>query len=357
MKFVFRVDASFEIGSGHTMRCLTLADALKDRGHDCEFIVREQPGHLISLIERQGYHTYVLPVFKSIKQPTSEYSHSHWLLGGEQRDSEDTLAVVKSLNCDWLIVDHYGIGATWEHQLRSDCQHILVIDDLADRPHECDLLLDQNIGRQSADYDALVPKECVRLIGPKYALLRPEFAMWREESLSRRRQRTELRQLLISLGGVDKDNVTGDVLDALEISSLPDSLTVTVVLGQQNPWHEKIQQQSASSRFKVRVKQGVSNMAELMSQADVAIGAAGSTSWERCCLGVPTIMLVLAENQRGIAQSLAEEGVAILTEVSQLHEAFSLVTNGELRLAMSSKAAELNDGSGVSDIVNKLQGK
>ena len=360
MKFVFRVDASFEIGSGHTMRCLTLADALKDRGHDCEFIVREQPGHLIALIEEKGYLVHALPLPESVTAAPDEYVHSHWLPGGQQQDSEDTLAVLQPNGCDWLVVDHYGVGAPWETRLRKACRHVLVIDDLADRAHQCDILLDQNMGRRADDYDKLVPKECVRLIGPQYALLRPEFAKWREESLSRRRQRTELRQLLISLGGVDKDNVTGDVLDALEASSLPDSVTLTVVLGQQNPWSKQIQQQAASSRFKVTVKQGVSNMAELMSQADVAIGAAGSTSWERCCLGLPTIMLVLAENQKEVARYLTELGAAISVKVSSEDSDCLAVKLDKLRdenflRGLVDASSRLIDGKGAERVLDRLE--
>lgn len=356
MKVVFRVDASFEIGSGHTMRCLTLADALKDRGHDCEFIVREQPGHLIALIEDKGYRVHALLLPELATSSPDEYTHSHWLPGGQQQDSEDTGAVLQPNGCDWLVVDHYGVGAPWETRLRKACRHVLVIDDLADRAHQCDVLLDQNMGRRVDDYDKLVPKECVRLIGPQYALLRPEFAKWREESLSRRRQRTELRQLLISLGGVDKDNVTGDVLDALEASSLPDSVTLTVVLGQQNLWFEKIQQQAASSRFKVTVKQGVSNMAELMSQADVAIGAAGSTSWERCCLGLPTIMLVLAENQKDIASSLHEAGASVSVDVDNIAPTIErlLETSAEPNL-MSIRASVICEGKGTMQLIDLLE--
>ena len=355
MKVVFRVDASFEIGSGHTMRCLTLADALKDRGHYCEFIVREQPGHLIALIEEKGYLVHALPLPESVTAAPDEYVHSHWLPGGQQQDSEDTLAVLQPNGCDWLVVDHYGVGAPWETLVRKACRHVLVIDDLADRAHQCDILLDQNMGRRADDYDKLVPKECVRLIGPQYALLRPEFAKWREESLSRRRQRTELRQLLISLGGVDKDNVTGDVLDALEASSLPDSVTMTVVLGQQNPWLEKIQQQAASSRFKVTVKQGVSNMAELMSQADVAIGAAGSTSWERCSLGLPTIMLVLAENQEMVGRNLVEQGAVLQVDAATIKssENLEIIVDKLWKNArlIAERAASVTNGAGYCKVI------
>ncbi len=356
MKIVFRVDASFEIGSGHTMRCLTLADALKDGGHECEFIVREQPGHLIALIEDKGYRVHALPLAELATSSPDEYIHSHWLPGGQQQDSEDTWAVLQPNGCDWLVVDHYGVGAPWETRLRKASRHVMVIDDLADRAHECDILLDQNMGRRAGDYENLVPKACLRLIGPQYALLRPEFVVWREASLSRRRQRTELRELLVSLGGVDKDNATGDVLDALEASSLTDSVTLTVVLGQQNPWFEKIQQQAASSRFKVTVKQGVNNMAELMSQADLAIGAAGSTSWERCCLGLPTVMLVLADNQRSIARGLDKVGASVSTEVNNVALKVDGLTKSSLQLdSMSKNASAVCGGKGVIQLVSIME--
>lgn len=359
MKVVFRVDASLEMGSGHTMRCLTLADAFEKRGHTCQFIVREQPGHLIKLIKSNGYLVHVLPVLESEHAGIGEYPHSDWLLGGQQKDSEDTLAVIDSEVCDWLIVDHYGIGASWENKLRKVSRHILVIDDLADREHNCDVLLDQNLGRSEDDYDGLVPSGCRRLIGPKYALLRPEFSEWREKSLARRRHQTELHQVLISLGGVDKHNVTGDVLDALETSSLSDSVGFTVVLGQQSPWFEKIQHQAARSRFDVKVKQGVTNMAELMSQADLAIGAAGSTSWERCCLGLPAIMLVLARNQADVASHLNELGAAVSVDASReitcyLALKLNMFQDKVFIENMVDISSALVDGRGVDRVVDSL---
>ncbi|WP_258807275.1 UDP-2,4-diacetamido-2,4,6-trideoxy-beta-L-altropyranose hydrolase [Pseudidiomarina sp. CB1] len=357
MKVVFRVDASLEMGSGHTMRCLTLADALKTQGHECEFIVREQPGHLINLIKSKGYIVRVLPqLYSDLTTDIDEYSHSHWLPCGQQQDSEETLSALDRSDCDWLVVDHYGIGAQWEKRLRKVCRHILVIDDLADREHQCDVLLDQNIGRKTGDYDGLLPHKCLRMIGPQYALLRPEFVKWRKESLARRVQQTELRKILISLGGVDKDNVTGDVLDALEVSSLSDSVELTVVLGQQNPWLEKSQGQAALSRFDVTVIQGVTNMAEVMSHTDLAIGAAGSTSWERCCLGLPTVMLVLADNQKGIAKGLEKARASIVVGVANITSTIEglLKDPVEMRL-MSERAEAVCDGSGVIHLINVLE--
>src|SRR5690606_35975420 len=187
---------------------------------------------------------------------------------------------------DWLIVDHYALDARWESQQKDFCGRLAVIDDLASRPHSCDLLLDQNLGRRMQDYSHLVADNCELLIGPDYALLRPEFISARKHSLERR-EKPVLRNLLISMGGVDKDNVTSHVLEALKPCLLPNDTRISVVMGANAPWAGLVQQQAAMMPWCTEVVFNVDNMAQRMAESDFAIGAAGSTSWERCCLGLP----------------------------------------------------------------------
>jgi UDP-2,4-diacetamido-2,4,6-trideoxy-beta-L-altropyranose hydrolase len=358
MRVVFRVDASLEMGSGHLMRCLTLADEIKARGHECHFISRQQPGDLIELVKEKGFTAHVLPECDVTGQ--GGLSHSNWLKGGQQQDFCDTEAMIKTLLPDWLIVDHYGIDANWEQLARIYAKRILVIDDLADRQHDCEVLLDQNLGQSDEKYRHLTPPGTTLLTGADYALLRPEFAQHREESLTARYNNTQIDHILVTMGGVDKDNVTAKVLSALEKSALRAQTQVTVVLGTQAPWLSKVKMQAEKSRLNTQVLSGVNNMAELMSQSDLAIGAAGSTSWERCFLGLPTIVCVLADNQQEIANALQESKAAVTVLGdnirAQITEAVNrFLVDPETLKFMADKASYIVDGKGVNRVVERLE--
>lgn len=360
-KVGFRCDASIQIGSGHVMRCLSLADELARQGAQCFFICREHKGNLIEVLQQRGYQVYVLPLENDVaieSQGKSALTHSHWLASSQHRDAELSRSVVETLQPDWLIVDHYALDASWEKEMHPFCKKLMVIDDLADRQHACEVLLDQNFGRNPQDYAALTPAECQLLCGSMYALLRPEFAKWREYSLEQR-QHNKLASILINLGGVDKDNITSKVLKALRTKALPDHCAITVVMGSTSPSIAAVKQQAAIMPWPTAVKVAVDNMAELMANSDLAIGAAGSTSWERCCLGLPTIMLVLADNQRGIADALEKAGAAQRFDLALLeseplalgHCIASVVT--KLR-EMSRVASSITDGLGASRLARVL---
>lgn len=365
----FRADASLEIGSGHVMRCLTLADALQARGGQCHFLCREHPGHLCELIEARGYPIHRLPQegrdTDTAVTPGAETepAHGHWLGASWSQDAEACLPLLAELTPAWLVVDHYALDHRWESAvldgLAGSRPRLLVIDDLADRQHIADLLLDQNLGRQVEDYRGLVPEDCRVLAGPRYALLRHEFREWREASLNRRSREPRLQRLLINLGGVDKDNVTGQVLDALTTCDLPADLQISVVMGASAPWRESVTAQAGALPWPTEVVANVSDMARRMAEADLAIGAAGSTSWERCCLGLPTLMVVLADNQRGIAQSLEEGGASLTVDLADLPTSLArhlavITAPGALAL-MSEHATDLVDGAGVTRLLAKLQ--
>lgn len=360
MKAVFRTDASLAMGSGHVMRCLTLADALKARGSDCRFICRPHAGHLLDLIRRRGHAALALPAPEPA--PSAEASpYAAWLGGSWQDDAEQTAALLDDGAADWLIVDHYALDARWENALRSRCRQLLALDDLADRPHDCDLLLDQNLGRQDSDYAGLTPAHCERLTGPAYALLRPEFAALRDVSLARR-QAPALRHILVSMGGMDQPNATGAVLQALQTTPLPSDCRLTVVMGAGAPWLEQVRELAARLGIPARVAVNVNDMARLMADCDVAIGAAGGTAWERCCLGVPTAVAVLADNQRAIAESLAAAGVGVLlgtvAEIAgRLPVALSLLGDPGKLADMSARAGRLTDGQGSLRVLEKMVGR
>jgi UDP-2,4-diacetamido-2,4,6-trideoxy-beta-L-altropyranose hydrolase len=357
MKIAFRTDASLQIGTGHVMRCLTLADSLRERGATCTFVCRAHTGHLLQLIEQRGHATVALPAGEDIYQAPADPTHAAWLGAHWSADAEQTREALGNALVDWLVVDHYALDRRWEQTLRPHCRKLMVIDDLADRPHDADLLLDQNLGRASNDYDGLLAPHTQTLIGPRYALLRPEFAQWRAYSLERREQ-AQLRNLLITMGGVDKDNATGQVLQALQSCELPEDLRITVVMGPHAPWLAQVQALAAQVHWPTQVLVGVSNMAELMADSDLAIGAAGSTSWERCCLGLPTVMLVLAENQKGAACALTHLGAALsVSELAHLNgELQRLIKQAnKARLATLSKhSAEICCGIGSQIASNHL---
>ena len=362
MKVAFRADASLDIGTGHVMRCLTLADALSQKGAEIHFICRKHTGNLVSHIESKGYFVHALEVLETPISDSScaDYNkenllfHSHWLGSSQEEDAYDCKLILENIQPDWLIVDHYGIDKTWQVALKGIYKKLMVIDDLADRHHQCDLFLDQTYGRLAQDYQGLVPVTCQILLGSQYALLRPEFAQWREFSLKRRAQ-PQFKKILVTMGGVDPGNVTSRVLDALKICDLPKDMEIMVVMGVTAPHLEKLKNQAQTMPYKTQVKSSVENMAEIMANADLAIGAAGATTWERCCLGLPSILMVLAGNQKEIANLISEAGAAIKLELNELNDLCDCLYKSLNNLEkISLNSASITDGRGVNRIVENM---
>jgi UDP-2,4-diacetamido-2,4,6-trideoxy-beta-L-altropyranose hydrolase len=361
VKVAFRADASLEIGTGHIMRCLTLADALREQGAECRFLCRAQPGNLIDLLQQHGYrvHTIVGSDANATESAsTAPLQHAGWLGGSQQQDAAACATVLAETPADWLIVDHYALDTSWERALRAHCNKLMVIDDLADRAHRADLLLDQNLGHTTDDYALLVPDACTLLIGPEYSLLRPEFAQLRAYSLARRGH-PQLHRLLVNLGGIDKDNITVQVLQALEDCKLPDNATITVVMGSTAPWVDQVRQQAARMRWTTEVIVGTGEMARIMAESDLAIGAAGSTSWERCCLGLPSLVVPVAANQVHSANLLQQAGAVHLLApdtglATSLRQAMENVDRTDTLATMSHAAAQLVDGTGASRVAETV---
>ena len=340
------------------MRCLTLADALRERGARCTFICRAHPGHLLDLIAQRGHHAVALCSRSNVTVPVPEDSaYTDWLGTDGLTDAHETREALGIQSVDWLVVDHYALDRRWEQILRPHCQKLMVMDDLADRHHDCDLLLDPNLGRSTQDYAAFIHADTATFIGPQYALLRPEFAQLRQQSLSRRAL-PQLKHLLITMGGVDKNNATGQVLQALASCHLPTDLRITVVMGPQAPSLEAVQQQAAIFPRPTQVLVGVSDMAQRMADSDLCIGAAGGTSWERCCLGLPTLVLVLADNQLPGAKALEKAGAALLlTSAQEFPPVWARFLSGSAMAQqknMSQAAAAISDGLGVERIVSTM---
>lgn len=360
MKVVIRTDASLRIGTGHVMRCLTLAKALVEKGAEVGFICRDHEANLIDKIQTEGFEVFTLITKnnshseRSEESPAPKLAHADWLSVSQQQDANDCQSILEKIKPDWLIVDHYAIDQAWQLALKPYYQKLIVIDDLGDRHHLCDLLLDQNYGATKSKYQGLVPEACKVLAGANYALLRPEFAQWREYSLKRRVQHPEVKTILVTMGGVDPDNYTGRVLQQLAKTELNTSTEIVVVMGATAPHLASIQQQTENMPLKTTVKTNVTNIAEIMANADLAIGAAGATTWERCCLGLPTIQLVIAENQRQIAFALAKDNIIVLME--QIEELPGLVESTKANLnALSERSANVTNGLGCQRVVECLQ--
>ncbi len=348
MKVVFRVDASLQMGTGHVMRCLALAQALKYNEANVEFICRKHEGSLIDKIRLNGFNVHELEVLEEVDD---KLAHSHWLGATQQQDADDCLDILKAEKTNWLIVDHYALDEQWQKRLKPYCKKLMVIDDLADRKHQCDVLLDQNFGRSYQDYKDLVPASAKLLMGSEYALLRPEFEKYRQYSLDRRKDE-KFKKLLINMGGADKDNITGKVIERLQVAKLSKDVEITVVMGKTAPHLTSVITSANNLPYRSEVKVDVDNMAELMANADIAIGASGATTWERCCLGLPTIQLITAYNQTFIARKLNKINAIKLVEIDDVVE--NLENFQYWMKSTGESASKVTNGTGIKYILEYL---
>ena len=354
-KVAIRVDASSQIGTGHFMRCLTLAEALKQQGVHIRFVCRELPAHLGDMLADKAMELARLEAPEGM-QSAGGIAHAHWLGVSQARDVQDTIEVLSDKIWDWIIVDHYALDFRWESMLRKVARKILVIDDIADRQHDCDMLLDQNYYTDmQTRYTGKVPAHCQLLLGPRYALLREEFRQLREQAKPRS---GSVRCILLFFGGVDVGNYTERAIEALSEMDVPD-LHVDVVIGAQHPCRGQIEATCAQHGFICHVQ--TDRMAELMAAADLAIGAGGSASLERCCLGLPALLVALADNQVDIAKALDSAGACIYlgtketTNTLTIQRAIANLSDKYDHLELISRhAASLVDGMGVNRVYQEL---
>lgn len=316
---VFRCDASPQIGGGHVMRCLTLAGMLRDLGWACGFATSPQTPGTVPALSGSGF-----AVADSAAMTT------HWP------------------SADLLVVDHYGLEASFERSARPWAKRILAIDDLANRPHAVDLLLDQTHGRAPSDYAAW--HNGAMLLGATYALLRPSFQQARAVALARRAG-NEVARILVSFGAVDAVNATAMAMEAIALAA--PGCAVDVVLGSSAPHLADVRLRVADMPM-AALHVDVDNMAALMTDADLALGAPGTSAWERCCLGLPTLMLAVADNQHANADALQAAGAACNLGwhadanapmlAAAIHD---FAGDGDKRRVMAQRAAALCDGRGA----------
>lgn len=354
MRIAIRVDASTEIGTGHFTRCLCLADALKIRGARIRFVSRQLPAHLQRSLASAGHEFFPLSSIP-VEPSLGETAHAQWLGTSQQADARETSEILADVIWDWLIVDHYALDARWESALRRVAKNIFAIDDIADRKHDCDLLLDQNLYfHAESRYTGKVPPGCELLLGPRYALLREEFSMFH----GRTRPRTgPVKRALIFFGGVDTQDYTGRVVDTLGNIAMS-AVHVDVVIGTQYALRRQLESKCVKYGFSLHIQ--TARMAELVMAADLAIGAGGSAIWERCCLGLPTLSFSVADNQKEQVADAALSGLLYAPEVEgefgsaiQCHVR-ALMENYHLRYVISRNGMEAVDGCGLLRVMERL---
>ncbi|PJC86299.1 UDP-2,4-diacetamido-2,4,6-trideoxy-beta-L-altropyranose hydrolase [Vibrio sp. HA2012] len=309
MKVVIRVDASVWIGSGHVMRCLVLADALQSHGCSVSFACLPQNGDMKAFISQRGYQVIELTPPKVFQTPKHSSDYEAWLQKSQAKDAIDFLECVR--DADLVITDHYGIGKSWHDIIKAkrDC-FIVAIDDLV-REHNADLIVDQTLGRTACEYQT----NGVALTGTKYALLNDKFALVRPQA-EKRKFHFSKPKVLISMGGVDMPNATMSVLQSL-VGCV--EAEFSVLLSKRSP-NFKVVSDWCAKHDEVHHIEFVSDMATMMLEHDVAIGAPGSTSWERACLGLPSIIIPLADNQKEICKQLVEYGIGIEVLLNEVEE-------------------------------------
>lgn len=333
---VFRCDASPRMGGGHVIRCLTLGHALHQLNWQILFAV--SPGTLITL-------------------PQLSQSGMAFV---EVGSSPDAFKAAAPNGCDLAIFDHYEWAAEQHRPCRGWAKQILVIDDLANRAYDADFLLDQTLGRKPEDYQDLVPNACRILAGAHYALLRPEFAQLKEAAYARHSSSRPLKRILISMGMMDADNLTQRALDGLAQLEIP--FEVDLVLTKNAPHFASISKFSKASALNIVVHDDGADMGQLMAVADLSIGASGVTALERCCLGLPSIVIVLADNQSQIAKNLHDTGASInlgwheTVSPDDIKKAIqSLLSDEPLYMHMVDKSTSLCDGTGTNRIISELR--
>ncbi len=323
-RILFFADGGPEIGGGHVMRCLTLARALIGRA-DCAFVATPMIRGLI--------HTFGPAGITALDAPEATV--------------EQVRALADAFVPNWLVIDHYRLHRADESALRAPGRRLMVTDDLADHPRDCDLLLDPGYGRVADDYLGLVPEGAQVLAGPRYALVRPEFAAMRAQALARRGE-GPIRRVLVSLGLTDVGGVTGKVVLAL-LPVLAD-VQLDVALGSAAPSLGELQ---ALSDPRVALHVDAADMASLTAQADLAVGAGGSSTWERACLGLLAVTVILAGNQRDMALRMEGDELTLAVQADGSFDAALIRAYGRLaqddalRAGMSARLAALCDGLGA----------
>ena len=337
------------------MRCLTLAEALRAMGAAVQFFCRQLPGNLIALLKQRSFSVTALPVPAQSAGFSDLDGYAAWLGVSQREDADQVIALLRGTKPNWLVVDHYGLDIEWEDRLAPYCDAIMVIDDIANRSHNCQLLLDQNFASE-VRYSSLVPRNCTMLLGPNFALLGPQYAAYRSRQAERR---GAIKRVLVYFGGSDTYNISDKAMQALSFAPLQ-HLFVDLVIGLNNSHQANLRETYALRPF-TRIYETQVHLAELMAQADLAIGAGGATTWERMCLGLPSLVVTCAANQVPLASSLHRDnliwliGDAISVTVSDLCEAVLSQISGQQHNRVATTTRKVCDGCGTLRVVRALE--
>lgn len=363
MKVVIRTDSSINIGSGHLMRCLTLADNLAKKDADITFICRNLEGNLSHLVESKGYKLVLLKTpseSNCVINPSNEYEE--WLAVTQDYEIKDVIKILSITDdkIDWLIVDHYSLDEKWETSMRPFVDNIMVIDDLANRKHDCDILLDYNLyNRLNTRYNGLVSENCLKLLGPKFVLLRDEFK-FRRETLNNRNG--DLDRIFVFFGGSD---LTGETIKTLQVIIRNEftNITFDIVVGALNSRKDEIES-ICINHENINFHFQINNIAELMFQSHLAIGGGGTTTYERYCLGLPTVVIAIAENQVEAAEASHKLGLSYYlgecNAVTKEHIYDTLIlfkNNPDKLIELERNSLGFVDGQGVNKVTQFLETK
>jgi len=339
---IIRADASVQIGTGHVMRCLALAHAWQERSGQAIFVMADTSSALENRLIMEGMRVV----------------HLSGVAGGLE-DATLTIDIAQKFNAQWVVVDGYHFGKDYQKLIKDAKLNLLFIDDYGHADYYyADLVLNQNI---SADIDLYPSREIYTklLLGTEYVLLRREFWLWRNWQ---RETQSVANKILVTLGGSDPDNVTLKAIQSLQLLSM-DGLEVIVIIGGSNPHHQILQQEISTSKLIIILRQNVNNMPELIAWADISIAAGGSTNWELAFMGLPSIVITLAENQHAIVEHLGKVKMAVNLgrheKISTEDLAVSiskLLRSNDLRKEMSQKGQTLIDGFGSDRVISKMRG-
>ncbi|MBD2691076.1 UDP-2,4-diacetamido-2,4,6-trideoxy-beta-L-altropyranose hydrolase [Anabaena catenula] len=341
MKLIIRTDASSRIGTGHLMRCLALAQAWKMSGGEAVFILNIEAASLEMRLKAEGFTIFYLPIHLTSSE-----------------DAQETAKLAQQLNSQWVVVDGYHFDAEYQQTIKHSGLKILFIDDYKHaKYYYADIVLNQNIYANENLYINRLP-DTKLLLGTDYTLLRSEFWQWQKW---KRINPPIAKKILVAMGGADPDNVTLKVMAALQQLEV-NELEVVVIVGGSNPHYEQLKLASQTSQFPIRLEKNVTNIPELMAWADLAVTAGGSTCWELAFMGLPSLILILAENQRAIAQKLNELGTAInmgyydhvrITEIAAAIE--QLINSANIRTQMTKGSQKLIDSKGSHRVLSYIE--
>lgn len=351
MKIAFRVDASRQIGTGHLRRSLSLAKALRIAGAEVTLVTRSLGISSGLAIEDAGFPYFLLPAPAAPFEADPKVPHTAWAGVDVATDVAQTTSCVRG-GADWVIVDHYAFGRSWHRYVRAElgCR-VAVIDDMADRDFDCDLLIDHNYARDHrAKYAGRLPETTTILGGPAYALLDSAFANAPRYVFS-----PTVRSIGIFMGGIDAANVSCTVLEAIDAARFGGP--VEVVSTSANPNLPTLRM-AVERRPGTTLTLDAPHLAGFFARHDLQIGAGGGASWERCCIGVPTLLLVVAENQQAVVPDLAREEV--VASVGSLAAAAigqalaALIDDADRRAKLAHRARALVDGKGAARAAGSL---